>query len=115
MELLLSQVSQIDIQTGHYSPLPEQVHFWEESTGLPYDHFQTDDFIEISCPACAVSIPVPWVESERATHAGKGYGEQGFGVECHGCSMLVNHAALSIQKFTQDLIACQQSDGRILM
>ncbi|KAG9006144.1 hypothetical protein FRB93_008936 [Tulasnella sp. JGI-2019a] len=101
-------VKHID-DTGEYAPSPEQITFWEEQTGQPFDILKMKSEVEVVCPSCRTTHITHWIVPGNET----GYGEPGFALGCQ-CGVRITHDALCVGKLIRDLLECRASERMVM-
>ncbi|KAF8970581.1 hypothetical protein BDZ97DRAFT_1789924 [Flammula alnicola] len=91
-----------------YIPKPEQIAFWEASTGetfaMPLSTTSTDKFI-IKCPNCKHTFQALWME---ASDDGKG---SNLAAPCDGCNLVITDLAFGAAIISDDIRRAKSGNG----
>ncbi|KAI5121926.1 hypothetical protein M0805_000255 [Coniferiporia weirii] len=96
----------IDPKTYFYKATSEQIEYWEEHTGVPFDPLRCKDKLHdvtIKCSSCETDLNVMWEDD------GFGYGESGFLCTCTQCGSSVSRDSLCVAKLFKDLTHSEKS------
>ncbi|KAI5119472.1 hypothetical protein M0805_007206 [Coniferiporia weirii] len=97
----------IDPRTYIYKATSEQIKYWEELTGVPFDPLicrENVHDVAIRCLSCETGLNVAWESG------GCGYGESGFLCKCNQCGSSVSRDSLCVAKLFKDLTDSEKSD-----
>lgn len=100
----------IDNNSLEFTGTTQARHLFAKETGLQWDNLNDATGIHIPCPKCKQQMSGPWTTSGNSSlwsisggELGDGFADKNFRLRCPSCQMILDHDALRVCKFRNDM------------